>query len=196
MPYLPTKRELRRDFIARRRALPPETKAAWDALLVSNTVHTKQFQSAAVLLLYAPLADEPNLLPLAEAAFAGGKQVAFPISHTDTHTLTFHTVGSIDDLQEGAYGILEPPCDAQTVTNTKNALCIVPALAFDKHGFRLGYGGGYYDRFLSEFQGISLGLFYHEFLHNELPRGNFDRAVDLLISEKGVRLPDEIETTE
>ena len=203
MPYLPTdgyepseaKKALRKQLRAQRRAIEPEKKFALDTLLVAHTLATKEFQSATTVFLYAPLSDEPNLLPLAEAALAKGKQVAFPISHTDTHTLTFHTVDSIDALHEGAYGILEPSCDAPIITDTHGVLCIVPALAFDKQGFRLGYGGGYYDRLLSEFQGITLGLFYHDFLQNELPRGNFDRAVNLLISEKGVRLPDEVQTT-
>ena len=203
VPYLPTdgyepseaKKVLRKQLRAKRRAMEHEKKAACDALLVAHTLATKEFQSASTIFLYAPLSDEPNLLPLAEAALAQGKQVAFPISHTDTHTLTFHTVDSIDALYEGAYGILEPPCNAPIITDTRGVLCIVPALAFDKQGFRLGYGGGYYDRLLSDFQGVSLGLFYHEFLQNELPRGSLDRAVELLISEKGVRLPDEVQTT-
>ena len=198
MPCLPTdaKKTLRRELRAQRRAIDPERKATLDAALVARAIQTKAFSNAELLLLYAPLPDEPNLLPLAEEAWKQGKQVAFPISLTDTHTLGFHIVESLDELIEGSYGILEPPTTAPIVTKTKGALCLVPALAFDKEGFRLGYGEGYYDRFLAEFQGTSLGLFYHEFLQNALPRGTYDRAVDLLITEKGVLLPDENQKTE
>ncbi|MBO5938546.1 MAG: 5-formyltetrahydrofolate cyclo-ligase [Clostridia bacterium] len=197
MPCLPTeaKKELRRALRAKRRSIDLQQKAELDQALVAHTLTTKEFERAHTIFLYAPLSDEPNLLPLAEEAWKLGKQVAFPISHTDTHTLSFHTVKSFTELCEGAYGISEPPPSAQTVIATKDTLCIVPALAFDRHGFRLGYGGGYYDRLLVGFQGITLGLFYHEFLQNELPRGIYDRAVDLLITEKGVCLPDEIQTT-
>lgn len=204
MRYLPTdlgepseaKKALRRDLRKKRRAIDPTQKTELDSVLVLHTLQTKEFRKSKLLLLYAPLSDEPNLLPLAEEAFRAGKQVAFPISHTESHTLSFHTVTSLSELCEGTYGIFEPPVSAPQITDTKNALCIVPALAFDQGGFRLGYGGGYYDRFLSEFQGTAIGLCYHELLQHQLPRGSYDRAVDLLITEKGVLLPDEIQKTE
>ena len=189
------KNELRRTLRARRRAIEPQRKAELDASLVAHTLTTKEFQSARLLLLYAPLSDEPNLLPLADAAWREGKQVAFPISVTESHTLDFRTLSSIEELCEGAYGISEPPITAPKATAASDTLCIVPALAFDKEGFRLGYGGGYYDRFLSAFQGTAIGLCYRELLQNKLPRDRYDRAVTLLITEKGVLLPDEIETS-
>ena len=165
MPCLPTeaKKELRRALRAKRRSIDPQRKAEMDQALVAHTLTTKEFQRARVIFLYAPLSDEPDLLPLAEEAWRLGKQVAFPISHTDTHTLSFHTVNALTELCEGAYGISEPPQTAQAVTATEDTLCIVPALAFDRHGFRLGYGGGYYDRLLADFQGTAIGLFYHTF---------------------------------
>ncbi len=196
MACLPTDRmgektTLRRELRALRRAIPPEEKKATDAILVGKALLTDVYRSADLLLLYAPLSDEPNLLALAEEAWRDGKQVAFPISHTETHTLTFHTVASLSELREGTYGIFEPSCDAPIAQITNKTLCIVPALAFDRAGYRLGYGGGYYDRLLSDFPGHTLALFYHTLLQNELPRGEYDCAVELLITEKEVLLPDE-----
>ena len=81
--------------------------------------------------------------------------------------------------------------DAPIAQITRATLCVVPALAFDRSGYRLGYGGGYYDRLLAEFCGRTVGLFYHEFLQDELPRGIYDRAVELLITEKEVLSTDE-----
>jgi len=185
------KTALRRELRALRRAIPLEEKKALDAILVEKALATDVYRGADLLLLYAPLSDEPDLLALAETAWRDGKQVAFPISHTDTHTLTFHTVAALSELCEGAYGISEPSRDAPIAQITSKTLCIVPALAFDKAGYRLGYGGGYYDRLLSDFSGHTLGLFYHAFLKNALPRGEHDRTVELLITEKEVLLPDE-----
>ncbi len=200
MPCSPTdgyepseaKKELRRKLRAQRRSIEPKRKAELDASLVAHLLTTKEFQNARLLLLYAPLSDEPNLLPLADAAWHEGKQVAFPISEIASHMLDFRTVFSPEELCKGAYGILEPPLTAPTATIASDTLCIVPALAFDKEGFRLGYGGGYYDRFLSAFQGTAIGLCYSDLLQSELPRDQYDRAVTLLITEKGVLLPDEI----
>jgi len=194
--YLPTDRmdekaTLRREIRALRRAIPTEEKEAFDQVLVAKALATEAYRNADLLLLYAPLSDEPNLLALADAAWRDGKQVAFPISHTETHTLTFHTVATLAELREGSYGIMEPSRDAPIAQITNLTLCIVPALAFDKEGFRLGYGGGYYDRLLSDFSGHTLGLFYHKFLKNHLPRGEYDRAVEMLITEKEELLPDE-----
>jgi 5-formyltetrahydrofolate cyclo-ligase len=185
------KTALRRELRALRRAIPPEEKKALDAILVEKALATDVYRGADLLLLYAPLADEPNLLALAAEAWRDGKEVAFPISHTDTHTLTFHTVTFLSELREGAYGIFEPSYEAPMANITSKTLCIVPALAFDRAGYRLGYGGGYYDRLLSDFGGHTLGLFYHAFLKNDLPRGEYDRAIELLITEKEVLSTDE-----
>ena len=66
---------------------------------------------------------------------------------------------------------------------------IIPALAYDKFGYRLGYGRGFYDRYVNRFQGIKAGLCYRTFLKNApLPRGRFDMAVDYVVTEKGVKL--------
>jgi len=196
VPCLPTDRTdekaaLRRELRALRRAIPTKEKAMLDEALVAKALATEAYRNADLLLLYAPLSDEPNLLALADAAWRDRKQVAFPISHTETHTLTFHTIASLAELREGSYGIMEPSREAPIATLTSKTLCIVPALAFDREGYRLGYGGGYYDRLLSDFSGHTLGLFYHKFLKNHLPRGEYDRAVELLITEKEVLLLDE-----
>ena len=119
-------------------------------------------------------------------AFESGKNVAFPISLTDSFTLDFRRVTSLDELNVGAYGIREPLKDAKKAVFTKNSLCVVPALSFDQKGFRLGYGKGYYDRFLSAFPGKSAGLCFEDFLCDSLPTDSKDIAVDILITNKGV----------
>ena len=83
--------------------------------------------------------------------------------------------------------MLEPiPEKCRKLNDFTSSVCIVPALVYDKQGFRLGYGKGYYDRFLSGFHGVTAGLIYSDFVVKSLPRGRFDKASDIAITEKGV----------
>ena len=141
------------------------------------------------VLFYAPIRSEVDLLPLAERALTEGKEVAFPISHTESFTLTFHRITEMEQLRTGAYGIREPDSSCPQITDLSEALCLVPALAFDLRGYRLGYGKGFYDRFLADFNGISLGICFGDCLVSRLPRGMYDRKVDLILTEGGVTTP-------
>ena len=69
----------------------------------------------------------------------------------------------------------------------QNSLCVVPGMAFDCDGYRLGYGKGYYDRFLSGYHGVTAGICYSDCIRWKLPRGRFDRPVDILVTDKFFR---------
>ena len=90
---------------------------------------------------------------------------------------------SLNDLREGMYGIREPDEALPCSEITENTVCIVPGLAFTPDGGRLGYGGGYYDRFLSDYSGTSIGLCYSELLFDSLPSEEYDIAVDIIITD-------------
>jgi 5-formyltetrahydrofolate cyclo-ligase len=90
------------------------------------------------------------------------------------------------DLEDGAYGIKEPKGNCELFSGREKSLCILPALAFDRAGYRLGYGGGYYDRFLFRFNLTTVGLVYEEFLFDELPKDEHDKKASILIKEGGV----------
>jgi 5-formyltetrahydrofolate cyclo-ligase len=72
------------------------------------------------------------------------------------------------------------------VGKTKGSVCIVPAFMFDRRGYRLGYGKGYYDRYLSKYEGSTIGICYGENLQNELFHGKYDRCVDLIVTDKEI----------
>ena len=84
--------------------------------------------------------------------------------------------------------MLEPvPGRSRLVEEDTGGLCVVPGLSFDEEGYRLGYGKGYYDRFLSRFRGVTVGACYSGCVRRILPHGYFDRPVDILITERGIR---------
>lgn len=177
------KKEKRSFYRKKRKDIAEAQREALDKILFDKAVSLKEFHEASVILAYYPINDEINTLPIIEYALNVGKRVALPISSTADHTLTFRFISSVKDLKKGAYSIPEPPEDAKIFANEESALCIVPALAFDKKGNRLGYGNGFYDRYLSNFNGITLGLCYSDFLSEELPTDENDRAVDIVVSD-------------
>ena len=185
------KADIRRAVLAERMALSPELRREADNAMVARFLNLASFRFAEVILLYAPIKAEPDALLLCEAARKAGKRLAFPRCSPETCTMTYGFVESPDELVEGAYGIREPRADAEIYLPSpdKHDICLVPAVCFDKQGYRIGYGKGYYDRFLSHFGGTSVGLTLHQFIKSSLPKGRYDRAVDLIITEKGVFTP-------
>lgn len=109
------------------------------------------------------------------------KEIIFPISDVKTNTLTL--CRDCGEFKRGAYGILEPKV-LDEVSYTYPELVIVPGLAFDEKKNRLGFGAGYYDRFLSENKGIKIGLCYDFQIMGSIPTDEHDIKMDLVISEK------------
>ena len=186
MTDLSNKKAARAHFLSKRLSLSPIERQIIDAELVSQISALDEFKQCDTVLLYASTKNEPNLSRLALLAWELGKCVAFPISLTDTCELDFRLIDSLTDLKSGAYGIYEPTSDLPVVTITEKTLCIVPALAIDSLGFRLGYGKGYYDRFLKKFKGISLSAIDSRFTVDTLPTYQTDIPVDIIITETGV----------
>lgn len=177
---------LRAELKARRALIADEKKAVFDKAICERIVSLPCFDEAESILLYSPVKNEINLSQLANASLAMGKRVAYPLCNKEELTLTFKYVNSLSELLPRSYSIPEPPKDAPLFSFDTKALCVVPALAFDMLGFRLGYGKGYYDRFLKNFDGYTVGAVYSELLCDALPRGYYDMAVEMIITERRI----------
>lgn len=173
---------LRKQLLARRSAIPPQQKQVWDTVLCQAITSSQAFLNAREILGFYPIGTEPNIKPALEHALAQGKAVYLPCCTPETRTMTFRGIGSLDELIPGAHGIPEPPPHHSALPVTHHALCLVPGLAFDKQGYRLGYGGGYYDRFLANFQGRTLGICYATMI-GEIPTNPHDYPVDIVVTE-------------
>ena len=184
------KNDIRTKYKALREAIPPEKKAVMDAKICSTFLGLATYRYASVLLMYAPKSDEVNIMPFAERALADGKKVAFPRCIPDTHDMEYHFITSLDQLEKGTYGLLEPTPDLPVYDreSVEPTACIVPALVYDKRGFRLGYGKGYYDRYLGSYTGSKVGMIYSEFIIDTVPRGRFDLSVDFIVTERGLKV--------
>lgn len=184
------KTEIREYYLEKRHALTEEFRRENNEKICRNMISSATFRYADTILMYYPKDEEIDLRPIAEAAIAAGKKIAFPRCNPDDHSMVFHYVKSFDELMPGSYNIMEPSEDAPAFslseTETSNVVCIVPAVVFDKRGYRIGYGGGYYDRYLSGFHGTKVGMAYRDFIVNSVPHGRFDLTVDVLMSERGL----------
>ena len=181
-----TKSELRAILKERRASIEKDDKRELDRAIVDCIASSSLFLDASMLLLYVPIGSEINLLPLVRLAWKLGKPVAFPRTDPESCTMQFYILNEGSRLIEGAYNIPEPPADAPLCTPDERALCVLPALSFDLVGNRLGYGKGYYDRFLTAFPGIPLGAVYSHLVLKEVPTDAHDLPVQYLVTEKGM----------
>ncbi|MBQ3490102.1 MAG: 5-formyltetrahydrofolate cyclo-ligase [Clostridia bacterium] len=182
--------EIRKQHLERRAKISPEARAVKDRKICQNILSSAAYRYADVLLLYYPVRGEVDVFPLMEAAIASGKKVAFPRCCEQDHTMIFHYVSSSGDFEKGAYGLREPfsslPAFDPLTDGGQNVLCIVPAVVYDRKGYRIGYGGGYYDRFFGVFKPASIGVAYEEFIVKNVPHGRYDISVDVVVSERGI----------
>ena len=146
---------------------------------------SEELASADVILIYYPIKNEPSPLSLIDEAKRRGIKIAFPLRDKQNKMLIFKEA-EIDTLSHSDFGLLEPREDAKEVSLTEKTVCIVPALLFSRTGYRLGYGGGYYDRFLSDFQGTSIGLSYSTLLVEAIEKEEHDVPLDMIITESEV----------
>lgn len=186
------KNEIRARIKAYRSGLPAEERALRDERICALFLASITYRYAKVLLMYAPLDGEIDVMPIARQALADGKTVAFPRCQTADCTMVYHTVSSPEALVPGYCGIREPAEDAPVwhpggASAKDHPVCIVPGMVFDRAGYRIGYGKGYYDRFLTAFPGVRVGMIYADCVLPAVPRGRYDLSVDVLVTEKGVR---------
>lgn len=166
------KKALRKELINRRKAMDLTEKALADANIFEQL--KPLVEKAGAVFTYASTEIEVDTRRLIEYCLERKIPVALPVSRDEE--LDFFFINSIDELQKGRYNIDEPPQNHPAIPD-KNTLCIVPALCADGEGLRLGYGKGYYDRFLKDFMGISAIICYASF-KQEVPAEPHDVRCD------------------
>lgn len=187
---LTTKQSLRTQLKAARRGLGPVCRAEIDAAAATRVIALPEWEVAPIVLAYLSVREEVDTRGLVRAAWDAGKAVAAP-RVTGPRMLAWYRMEPGDALEMSRMGIEEPPANDASLVEVgelpPTALALVPALAFDERGYRLGYGGGFYDAFLARFPGVSVGLARRAALVSSLGALGVlephDRAVDLVVSE-------------
>ena len=155
-------------------------------LILQRLISLEEYKSADTLLCYVSFGDEVDTHRLIKLALKDGKTVAVPYCQ-DRGIIEFYIINSLDELKLGAYGIKEPDINFnKRLEVPENSIIIVPGLAFNRFGFRIGYGGGYYDRFLENYKHISVGLCYNDMLFDEIPTEKYDMPVGIVVTDKQI----------
>lgn len=156
------KAQLRAAARAARDATPADERAAADAAIAQAVLESNAFAQAPCVLTYCSMGSEVDTHAIIREALRRGKTVALPRCRRGERALDWHVIEQLEDAVPGYFGIREPADDPATLLDPTScgpdALALVPGLLFDDEGFRLGYGGGFYDRFLPSFPGNAMGL--------------------------------------
>jgi len=177
---------LRRETLSRRDALPIEHRSAASKLISDGLARLPSFLRAHTVLLTLAFRSEWDTLPLVRAALAAGQTVAVPRVDSDTRMLSLHALTDpATEIVPGYRGIPEPRPDARTIDADLIDWVLVPGVAFDLDGRRLGYGGGYYDRLLPRLRpGVArvAGAFDIQIVA-QVPSAPHDITVDAIVTE-------------
>ena len=182
------KQRLREERLAAREALSEQERIVLDDLITHKLLATSEYAEATTVLTYVSVSSEVSTRMFIECALRDGKTVAVPRC-LPGHCLEFVAIASLEQLVAAPFNLLEPAKELPALAEDQNnnSICIVPALLVDTKGYRLGYGAGFYDRFLSTYPGKKICLAYQQNLSRTmLPHTAFDIAVDMVITESDV----------
>ena len=176
-----TKKEFRKEYLSLRNEIPLPQKEDFDRILTDKILSIPEFKCAECILLFASVGSEVDTWKLFRESINQNKKVYFPRC-IDGEKMEFLRAVSKEDFTDGKYGIPEPISDEKYTPHSQSDLAVIPALAVGRDFSRLGYGKGYYDRFLKDFKGISICPIYSQLLCRGVPTDEFDIPPKIIIT--------------
>ncbi len=173
-----SKEQLRQIYKLKRKDI--KNKKQKDNIIFSKVIRNSNVLKSDTILLYFSKEEEVDTVPLIDYFLSMGKIVGLP--KTQEKSIVFYSLISKEKIKLGKYNIFEPISN-QKITDFSNSICIVPGICFDKNNFRIGYGGGYYDRFLSNYIGYKIGLSYQDCIIDKIAVDKYDQKVDIVITD-------------
>ena len=178
------KAELRKQVLQEMKAIPREQKQAMDQALTDQFLKHPFYQEAKVIATYLSFPHEFQTQGLIEQALKDGKRVLIPKTYPKGR-MDF-VVYDPQQLVKTSFGLLEPQGDLEVVDASQIDLIHVPGLAFTREGYRIGYGGGYYDRYLKHFTGHTLSTVYPCQIRDFIPEDHDIPVQEVLIDERNL----------
>lgn len=180
------KSQYRHNALKKLKSIKKDRKVMIENQIMKHLLMTTYWKTAQIIGISISLDYEWNTEPIIRAAWHDGKTVAIPKTFPKNHELKFYEFYSYDTLENVYHELLEPnPDQARLIKKSMIDLLIVPGLLFDASGYRIGFGGGYYDRFLDNFPNETVSLTGHDLLVDQLPVDSFDIPVHHLLTEHG-----------
>ena len=181
------KASLRSHHLKARAAVSPTQRDRADASIRERFCSLPEVSEASIVLTYVSYGSEVDTHGIIEGLLAEGRRVAVPRCNAAKHSMDFFEISGMEDLVAGFKGILEPAeglVEPVSISQMVGSVCVVPGLVFDGEGRRIGYGGGYYDRFLPFYPGHKVALARTAQLSPaELPCEPTDVCVDVIVTE-------------
>lgn len=175
------KSEMRRFIKNLRREMTDETITEISNQIYKNLIELDLYKNAKSIFVYLSMDKEIDTSKIINHALEDGKKVFVP--YLENKNMSLRRLRSLDDLTEGTFGI-KTSKNEESITNPD--LSLVPGLSFDKNKNRLGYGGGYYDKYLANSKTISIGLFADVARSFEIPTNETDISLDYILTENGI----------
>lgn len=187
------KKVLRKEILAKRKIISQKEKAEMDTIIECRFYETKYYKEAEKIFIYISFDSEINTKSMISRAIADGKKVYVPRTEYKTKLMEAIEIKSLDNLiEEEKYGILEPSIEEPAIDPNELDLIVVPGVAFDRNGGRMGYGAGYYDRYFKRIDNSNtkritkLVLAYDFQILNKVPMNKQDVPIDFIITEKNI----------
>lgn len=180
------KAALREETLRKLRGLDAEYLAESGARAAEEFLALPEYLSGGALFCYCSQSQEIPTGGIISAALSAGRTVALPQSLKDG-LMIFRVVRDMHSLRPGVFGIMEPDGGCPELRPRPGDICAVPGVCFDRRFYRLGRGGGYYDRWLAENPALKIGLCRERLLAERVPAEDFDIPMDILVTETGAR---------
>ena len=181
------KRAVRDLYLNKRRALTKEQVLGWSRPIQQTIIDSDAFKKTSSIALYLPIHNEVETAEVMQAAWDSRKAVAIPHWDPEKKTIRFYQVESSSRLSRTEWGTQEPHPDADKALPLEHiGLILVPGVAFDRRGYRLGYGQGGYDRILAHYPGQAWGLAFALQLIDSLPHEPHDIPCSRIMTEQGI----------
>lgn len=181
-----TKNSLRKAVLSFRNSLNKNDVLSMSDDIFKQFISIERIQISSKFMLYVDFRNEVATKEIISKLLDLGREVYLPVTLKDEKKLIPKRIFSLDDLVSGAYGILEPKVDAPTIEPSFLDVVVVPGSVFDRNGYRTGYGGGYYDRFLEGINVIRVGVCFDFQLVDDVFPENHDKRMDFIITEKTI----------
>ena len=180
-----TKQDIRRLYKQKRASMSKRDVVYKSAVIVDTFLATDIYKNCSCVMLYIPIGNEADTRQIIVNAYCDGKKLVFPVTDSSTGVITPMISVRDTDFSKGAFSIMEP-VGGSVVPVEQIDVILVPGIAFDAKGARIGYGKGCYDRLLGQYTGVKVGYCYRDQLCEHIPADEYDIYMDYIITENGL----------